>query len=255
MTNKYAVFIDIDGTLTGENGVNPKNAEAINRARALGHHIFINTGRARSFVNDELLGNISFDGIISGVGSRIDIGETVIFEKLIDSNFVYSCVKHFFHTEKVFSVSGPENTYVINPSPYFLRWKFPLIENPEDFNGKYKNEKVQKLEMFGKNISEDDKAFFAKGTDVYDHGSYIECAPKGCSKSNAIKTVLDYLGIEKENSIAMGDSINDMDMLKNVGTAVAVGNAIDKVKEIADFISVPCEDGGVAYAIEKLLLK
>ena len=53
----------------------------------------------------------------------------------------------------------------------------------------------------------------------------------------------------------MGDSVNDIDMLKNAGTAVAVGNASDKIKEIADFVSTPSREGGVAYALQELLLK
>ncbi|MBR4173182.1 MAG: HAD hydrolase family protein, partial [Clostridia bacterium] len=100
-----------------------------------------------------------------------------------------------------------------------------------------------------------DKRFFAKELDVYDHGGYIECAPKSCTKSGAMLDTLEYIGIKKENSIAIGDSVNDMDMLKNAGIAVAMGNAIECVKEIADFVSTPCIDGGVGYALEKLILK
>lgn len=255
MTDKFAIFIDIDGTLTGAKGVNPKNAEAISAAQKLGHYVFVNTGRARSFINNELIGNIAFDGIISGIGSRIDMGDKVISEKYINQEFVYAAVKYFFNSQKCFAVSGPENTFVYKPFPYLLSWNFPVVENPEDFNGKFKGEKIQKIEIYGKDISDDDKAFLEKETDVYDHGIYIECTSKGCTKSGAIKTVLDYLGIKKENSIAMGDSLNDIDMLKNAGIAVAVGNALPQVKEIADFISTPCDEGGVAYAIEKLVLK
>lgn len=255
MTEKIAVFIDIDGTLTDENGTNPKNAEVIKKVRSLGHYVFVNTGRARSWISPELLGNIPFDGIISGMGSRIEIGKDVIFEKNISRAFVYACAKHFWDTRNCFFISGTEKGFILNPISYFKNWNFTDIESPEDFNGKYKNEKIQKLEMFGKYISEDDKNFFGKKLDVYDHGGYIECAPRGCTKSSAIKTVLDYLGIKKDNSIAIGDSVNDIDMLKNAGIAVAVGNAIDDVKKIADFVSTPCADGGVAYAIEELIIK
>ena len=255
MTEKFAVFIDVDNTLTDENGTNPKNAEIIKKARSLGHYVFVNTGRARSWISPELLRNIAFDGIISGMGSRIEVGEKVIFEKTINHSFVYECAKHLWNTKNCFFISGVEKGFILNPIPYFKDWHFANIESPEDFNGKYKDEKIQKLEMFGKNITEDDKIFFEKELDVYDHGGYIECASRGCTKSGAVKTILNYLGIKKENSIAIGDSVNDMDMLKNAGIAVAVGNAIDKVKEIADFVSTPCSDGGVGYAIEELLLK
>ena len=254
MTDKFAVFIDIDGTLTSESGVNPKNAEIIERARKEGHYIFVNTGRAKSWTDAELLGNIEFDGIISGMGTRIEIGGNVIYERCINNDFVYECAKHFWDTDKCFFISGVEKGFIMNPIPYFDSWKFSPIVSPEDFNGIYKNEKIQKLEMFGRNIKEEDKGFFGKELDVYDHGGYIECAPKGNTKSGAIDIVCKHLGIKKENTIGIGDSVNDMDMLKNVGISVAVGNALDEVKKICDFVSTSCDDGGVGYAIEKLVL-
>ncbi|MCR4718458.1 MAG: Cof-type HAD-IIB family hydrolase [Firmicutes bacterium] len=254
MTEKFAVFIDIDNTLTDDNGINPKNAEIIDEARKAGHYIFVNTGRAKSWINSELIGHINLDGIISGMGSRIEIGEKVIFEKTINQDFVYSCAKHFWNTENCFFISGVQKGFILNPIPYFKQWDFIDIESPEDINGKYKDEKIQKLEMFGKNITEDDKIFFGKELNLYDHGGYIECASRGCTKSTAMDIVLNHLGLKKENSIAIGDSVNDMDMLKNAGIAVAVGNAIDDVKKIADFVSTPCADGGVGYAIEQLVI-
>lgn len=255
MAERFAIFIDIDGTLADDSGVNEKNAAAIEKARGLGHLVFVNTGRARSWISPKLLGNIGFDGIISGMGSLIEIGGKPIFERLIDRSFVYKAAKHFWGTENCFFVSGEDKGFILNPIPYFYDWNFSDIDSPEDFNGRYKNEKIQKLEMFGKNISDNDKKFFWQKLDVYDHGGYIECAPRGCTKSSAMEKVCDYLGIEKERTIAIGDSVNDMDMLKNAGISVAVGNAIDEVKEIADFVSAPCADGGVGYAIEKLLIE
>ncbi len=255
MTEKFAVFIDIDGTLTDDGGVNPKNAATIKKARDLGHYVFVNTGRAKSWTSPELFGNIEFDGMISGMGSLIEIGGAPILETLIDKRFVYEAAKHFWNTTSCFFISGVEKGFILNPIPYFKDWKFSDIDSPEDFNGRYKNEKIQKLEMFGKNITDSDKRFFARELDVYDHGGYIECSPKSCTKSGAMAYVIKYLGIKKENTIAIGDSINDMDMLKNAGIAVAMGNAISQIKEIADFVSTPCRDGGVAYAIEELLIK
>ncbi|MBQ7751946.1 MAG: HAD family phosphatase [Clostridia bacterium] len=255
MNDKFAVFIDIDDTLLDPNGLNPKNAEAIKKARALGHYIFINTGRAKSWIFPELIKNIRFDGVISGIGTHIEIDGKPIFERLIDQSFVYESAKHFLHTENCLFISGVDKGFVINPLPPFEEWDFIKIDNPEDFNGIYKNERIQKIEMFGKNISEEEKAFLENQLDVYDHGHYIEGTRKGCTKAGAVGIVLDYLGLDKSHSIAIGDSVNDIDMLKSVGTAVAVGNAIDQVKEIADFVSIPCRDGGVAYALEELLLR
>ena len=53
----------------------------------------------------------------------------------------------------------------------------------------------------------------------------------------------------------MGDSENDRTMLETAGIGVAMDNSPDKIKKIADFVSTDCQDGGVAYAIDKLVLK
>jgi hydroxymethylpyrimidine pyrophosphatase-like HAD family hydrolase len=65
----------------------------------------------------------------------------------------------------------------------------------------------------------------------------------------------DYFSVPRERSIAMGDSDNDLLMLGEAGIAVAMGNACEKVKAIADFETLDCDDGGVGYAINKLLFE
>ena len=70
-----------------------------------------------------------------------------------------------------------------------------------------------------------------------------------------MKKMCELISVPMERTIAMGDSSNDIDMLKSAGIAVAMGNAINEVKEICDFISCDAKDGGVAKALEKLILK
>ena len=254
MKNKYAIFIDIDGTLTGRNGVNPKNAEAIKKARELGHYVFINTGRAKSWIEPDLLGGIAFDGIISGMGSLIEIDGKPVFESLIPDDIIFKCAKYFDNKNCCFFVSGVDVGYISKPIPALDNGLFTTFSGLDEFKRIFKSEKIQKIEVFG-SLTAEDCAVLEEYLDVYNHGFYCECAIKGCTKSSGIKRVLRHLGIKKENSIAIGDSVNDLDMLKNVGTAVAVGNAVSEVKKLADFISLPCDEGGVGYAIEELLLK
>ena len=61
-------------------------------------------------------------------------------------------------------------------------------------------------------------------------------------------------GISRAEIMAFGDGLNDMDMLKEAGFAVAMENGRDEVKEIADYITCSNEQEGVAYAIEKFVL-
>ena len=58
--------------------------------------------------------------------------------------------------------------------------------------------------------------------------------------------------IKKEETIAIGDDSNDVSMFKEVGLSVAMGNANDKIKEIADVVTLSNEEDGVAIFLEKL---
>lgn len=82
--------------------------------------------------------------------------------------------------------------------------------------------------------------------------SFLEIVPNGISKASAIKELCKILGIEKGKSYAIGDFYNDVPMLKNADIAAATAGAPDDVKAVADYITVPCEDGAVADFIDYL---
>lgn len=69
-----------------------------------------------------------------------------------------------------------------------------------------------------------------------------------------MKVMLKRLSLKIENSIAMGDSKNDMDMLKHAGISVAMENSPDEVKKLCDYVSDTAANAGVAAALEALVL-
>lgn len=73
------------------------------------------------------------------------------------------------------------------------------------------------------------------------------------NKGNAVKKLLEILNIKKEETIAIGDDINDLSMFEQVGYKVAVSNAIDIVKEKTDEITLSNDEDGVAVFLNKLL--
>jgi Cof subfamily protein (haloacid dehalogenase superfamily) len=83
-------------------------------------------------------------------------------------------------------------------------------------------------------------------------GKYLEINPKGTNKGEAIKWLCNHLNVKKENTMGIGDSDNDIDMLKNVGLPVGVANANENVRKVVEYV---CEkdykEGGVQEAIEK----
>ncbi|MFR1042121.1 MAG: HAD hydrolase family protein, partial [Faecalibacillus intestinalis] len=61
---------------------------------------------------------------------------------------------------------------------------------------------------------------------------------------------LEYYGLDLKDTMAFGDGGNDMQMLKHVNTAIAMGNAGDELKSIADFVTKDVDDEGIAYALK-----
>ena len=75
------------------------------------------------------------------------------------------------------------------------------------------------------------------------------------SKWVAINSIIEKFGISKENVIAFGDDINDLEMIKNAGTGVAMGNAEEQLKSIANYITDTNVNDGVAMFLKKYILK
>ncbi|AWW98483.1 Cof-type HAD-IIB family hydrolase [Oenococcus oeni] len=83
---------------------------------------------------------------------------------------------------------------------------------------------------------------------------YIEFIDKKVSKGNAVRTLAEKLGIDISQVMAIGDQGNDLSMIEAVGVGVAMGNGIDDLKSIAQFVTKSNDEDGVAYAVEKFLL-
>lgn len=79
----------------------------------------------------------------------------------------------------------------------------------------------------------------------------VEVSPKGDDKGMALKYIADYFGIDLSSTVAIGDNLNDLSMIKIASVGVAVGNAVDELKEVADFVSVSNNEDAVAEVIEK----
>ncbi len=82
----------------------------------------------------------------------------------------------------------------------------------------------------------------------------IEVLPPNTSKGQAVKTLLEELGIDSSRALAVGDGENDIEMLQAVGIGVAMGNATQMLKDVADVIVPSNDEDGVAVALEEFVL-
>jgi Cof subfamily protein (haloacid dehalogenase superfamily) len=83
--------------------------------------------------------------------------------------------------------------------------------------------------------------------------NYLEILPDGCSKGNALTELAKSLGIPIEQTIALGDNLNDVSMVEAAGLGVAVENAHEMVKECADYITSRNDEDGVAEVIYRVV--
>ncbi len=84
---------------------------------------------------------------------------------------------------------------------------------------------------------------------------YLELTPPGVSKASAMEFLAERMGITRAEIMAIGDSGNDLPMLKAAGKSVAMENALPEVKAACDYTTGSCEDDGFAEAIYRYALK
>ena len=81
--------------------------------------------------------------------------------------------------------------------------------------------------------------------------TFMEITPRAVSKSTAFKYLLNFLLIDPSEAVAVGDNYNDLEMLKDAGLGIAMGNSPDSVKQAADYVTLSNNDNGLAAAVRK----
>lgn len=248
---KFAVFLDIDNTLLADGIVPPANIEAIKQVREQGSYVFINTARSYACIPDGLLAEVPVDGVVAGMGTDIRIGGKRILSEAMDMDEIKEIADWFMGDNREVGFEGEDAVLWINPRG--SRNPTDLVHSPKDFDTVFKNARISKMYVNGQ-LTTEEKELFGRRNTVFQHRTYAEFVPKGFGKSNGMMITAKYLGIPRERCIAMGDSANDEDMLRGAGISVAMGNAIDEIKAICDYISCDAGDGGVAEALKKFIL-
>ncbi len=252
---KYAVFLDIDGTLISDSfEISERNKKAIAAAREKGHMVFINTGRSWGNIPPQLHNQFDVDGIIAGSGVMITMGDETVYKKSMSKDLVRRLTEYAFeHLEYWYIFEGFNRIYDVSiDNGERSDYKIPL-KKPEDY-ALMNDDEIQVIAM-GVKVPDDFKERFRDEITVFQFDTYADCVIKGVNKATGIEKVLELTGIKKENTIAIGDSNNDFDMINYAGIGVAMANAQQSILDIADYVTASAKDCGVAQAIEKFLLK
>jgi len=250
-----AIFLDIDGTLIlNEEGPFDEDIVQIKIAKENGHQFFLNTGRAFSNIPAVLKEAAYIDGMIMGSGTHVRLKGKTIYHKWIAEKILVSICRYYLNNRKWCVFEGETNLYGINKfDPALFAGEMTTIGDENDFSSKYHGVKITKLTIEGEPTTEE-RNLLEDHFQLNSFSAYCEGILKGEDKSKGIKMVLKETGIVLENSIAIGDSINDISALSTVKLGIAMGNACDELKEIAQFITDDCRHGGVGKAIKTMVL-
>ncbi len=256
MKDPHIIFIDFDGTLISDSYNIPKeNIEAINAVRRLGHKVFLNTGRSYANCPEELLRHSdSFDGLICGNGSYIRYNGEVIRNVHLPFDLFLSIFKYFFERQDracVFQSSELILKTGRNADAFCPEGK--IIHSVSEITENYSDAKINVFCAEG-HLDDDFYEFFGDFIQVYQCKTYADCVTKGYSKALGVQKIIELLSFPSENTVAVGDSENDLPMFSCCGTSVAMGNAPESVKAAADFISTASRECGVAAALYHLFI-
>ncbi len=251
-----AVFFDIDGTLWDINNRIPDSTiRAIRSLRANGHYAFLCTGRARGYITNDKLLSIGFDGIVAACGTDVRLHDESIYERLIDPEFVTYTVetvrKYGFRPV----LEGPEHLYMdeseFGHEPYGQKLMRELGEELYSIRDHYGSWRINKLSCATDNA--DRESCFAALDEYYTylvHNSAVaEMVPKGHTKATGMQRMCDALGISREDTYAVGDSVNDLAMLSYAGCGIAMGNGTPEAKAVADHVTSSLEEDGIYRAL------
>jgi Cof subfamily protein (haloacid dehalogenase superfamily) len=248
---QFAVFIDIDGTLMGKNdSALCKNLVTIQKVRDMGHKVFINTGRSTAYLPDKIDYKKYFDGIISGGGAVIKIGNDIVSKKLMHSDLIKKFSKFIIENKIQGYLEGYEKMYHFGFSEeYEETWIKVDKENLEQLLSN--DLLIEKFTVLGDMPLALD-AIMGSQCQSFRFKTYAEIIRKDCGKGNALIKTANHLGIKTENTIAIGDSLNDLYMINAAGFGVAMGNAQEEIKEIADMIVDTVDNAGVSDALKRI---
>ncbi len=276
MTNHLykLLVVDIDGTLLSKNGtISAEDRDALARACALGIQVSLSTGRvvqaSLRIINQLSLDgcHIFFDGALVSnpkTGeevyvqsiSKVVVKQAIEFARLNEINLELYSATHYFAERESWSTD--------------IRRQFFGIESTiVDFTNLWERERIIKGTLTVSSPEERAKAdsfchrfkdnleklhFSRTATPAYPDVDFINVVAPGVSKGKALRALARHLGISMSEIMAIGDEANDISLLSSVGLAIAMDNAPDEVKAVADYITLDVDHSGLAAAVKKFLL-
>lgn len=275
---RRAIFLDIDGTLVDDHAVVPDSArEAVRRARANGHLVFLCTGRSMAEVFDGIL-DVGFDGVIAAAGGYVEVGGEVLLHQTIPVEQVRRVTAFFQDHGTEYLLEA--NAGLFGSDGFVTRVRELVLGGVTDEDVLAQLERavgpfldtvqvpadptrtdINKIAFLHSPVTLDEVRAALGDTFTVIPATVPLFGPNsgelslpGVHKATAIAALLEDLGMDVADTIAYGDGHNDLEMLQHVAVGVAMGNAVPELKAVADEITADVDEDGLLLSFRAHLL-
>jgi 5-amino-6-(5-phospho-D-ribitylamino)uracil phosphatase len=264
MSHPYLIALDLDGTLlTDDKNISKKTVKTLNKLHQQGHFVMISTGRpfrsSKRYYHELKLTTpiVNFNGAFVHHPLEKDWGmyhnpmSLEVAKEIVEICYQYNIhniiaevldhVYFHYHDEKLLEIFHHESPKLTTGNLLTF-----LKDNPTSLLIHAEERDVPIIRQHLTDVH----------AEVIDHRRWgapwhiIEIVRSGLSKAVGIKRVADFYNIPRENIIAFGDEDNDFEMIEYAGIGVAMGNAIQPLKNIANHVTLSNMENGVAVFLE-----
>lgn len=278
MNNIKLIALDLDGTLFNKDGIiSEASKEQLNRAAAQGIKIVISTGRPFNGLPFEQIEDTTIEYALTTNGASVYRIEEkkCLYENGMDLEIVMPILDQILdkeiHVDIYMDGAGftpircRENLGRLDIPDATRRYMLATRTPVEDLSSYVRDcgKMIQKINLNfypqpdGTYLHRDETLKFLKANAAIEVvcGGFnnFEVSKAGVTKKEGLEFLANYLGTDLAHTMAMGDSENDLSMINAAGIGIAMGNASDDVKEVADFITTSNDEDGVGEAIKKFI--
>jgi len=260
------VFLDIDGTYAVHGVVPPAHEAAVRRVRAAGHRVFLCTGRSKALLPPGIL-DVGFDGLVASAGCWVEVDGTLLADTRFPADLARVVVAVLREHDAAFVLEAPDGLY----GPPGVDDRLRALLGGHEQHGA--DDFLRPLQM----LDDLSRTSFAKVTYLAATAPWTELlrllGPRvgfvpssiveahdfagelylvDVHKARGIELVQRHLGAGRGDVIAVGDGINDLEMLQYAGVGVAIEGSDDRVLAAADTVARGPHVDGLVAAFEEL---
>lgn len=248
-----AAFFDVDGTIYSHKSkcVPESTLKVLGDLREKGIKTFLATGRHFSEIDKLPVGKIPFDGYVMLTGQLCTDGQrNVIFGNAIEGEDARYLLDEFQKKEMPVMLVEKERLYINLINDVVLKGQQAISSDiPKALE--YEGKTIYQIICYGGKELEEELAAKVPNCKLTRWSPFgVDVISKTGGKVTGIEKMLEVHQIQKDEVIAFGDGENDIEMLAFAGIGVAMGNAEEEVKAVADYVTADIDEDGILKALQ-----